>query len=170
MDSGATHSLRSARTPQEWLEAEEVSVQLAGSHQLVMRLSVGGTLLMPYKVKDDDTKDQDGMKAQTIVPMGQLIETLGYSMTWTPQSCFLTAPDGTRIPMKTESGCPEISELEALSLIARLEDRKLDLLNNEIQATSDKLSMSAWRWSTIIGTTISMTTSQRGTLSQDSER
>ena len=143
VDSGATHSLRSARTPQEWLEAEEVSVQLAGSHQLVMRLSVGGTLLMPYKVKDDDTKDQDGMKAQTIVPMGQLIETLGYSMIWTPQSCFLTAPDGTRIPMKTESGCPEISELEALSLIARLEDRKLDMLNNEIQATSDKLSMSA---------------------------
>ena len=143
VDSGATHSLRSARSPQEWLEAEEVSVQLAGSHQLVMHLSGCGTLLMPYKVKDGYNKDQNNMKAQTIVPMGQLINTLGYSMTWTPQSCYLTGPDGTRIPMKTESGCPEISELEALSLIARLEDRKLDLLNNEVLATSDKLSMSA---------------------------
>ena len=134
---------RSARSPQEWLDAEEVSVQLAGSHQLVMRLSAGGTLLMPYKAKVVDGKEGDDVKAQTIVPMGQLIKTLGYSMTWTPESCCPTAPDGTRIPTKTESGCLEISELEALSLIARLEDRKLDLLNNEVMATSDKLNLSA---------------------------
>ncbi|CAE7831413.1 RE1 [Symbiodinium sp. CCMP2592] len=143
VDSGATHSLRTAKSPEEWMEAEEVAVQLAGSHQLTMRLSRTGTLLMPYREKVIKPEEEGDVKAQTIVPMGQLIQTLGYSMTWTPEACYLTAPDGTRLPMRTESGCPEISELEALTLIARLEDRKLDLLNNEVLATADKLSVSA---------------------------
>ena len=34
VDSGATHSLRTASTPLEWDEAEEVSVQFVGRHQL----------------------------------------------------------------------------------------------------------------------------------------
>ncbi|CAE7413169.1 unnamed protein product [Symbiodinium sp. CCMP2592] len=143
VDSGATHSLRTAKSPEEWMEAEEVSVQLAGSHQLTMRLSRTGTLLMPYKKKVIKTEEDGDVKAQT---MGQLIQSLGYSgysMTWTPEVCYLTAPDGARLSMRTESGCPEISELEALTLIARLEDRKLDLLNNEVLATSDKLNVSA---------------------------
>ncbi|CAE7231831.1 TY5A, partial [Symbiodinium sp. CCMP2456] len=47
LDSGATHSLRSAANAQEWLEAEEVAVQLAGNHHLTMRITQSGTLLMP---------------------------------------------------------------------------------------------------------------------------
>ena len=86
---------------------------------------------------------QEGLRAQTIVPMGQLIKTLGYSMSWTPEECVLTSPEGERIPLQTDGGCPEIKEMEALSLIARLEDRKLDLLKNETAATVDKLNLSA---------------------------
>eukprot|EP00439_Symbiodinium_sp_Y106_P026580 s3624_g3.t1 len=143
VDSGATHSLRSAKSQHEWDHAEDVAVQLAGSHQLVMRITESGTLLMPYKSGGRPAGDQDGLRAQTIVPMGQLIQTLGYSMSWTPEECVLTSPEGERIPLQTDGGCPEIKEMEALSLIARLEDRKLDLLKNETAATVDKLNLSA---------------------------
>ena len=47
LDSGATHSLRSAYSEEEWLGAEEVQVRLAGGGSLRMRLSSGGSLLMP---------------------------------------------------------------------------------------------------------------------------
>ena len=46
VDSGATHSLRTARDLDEWSSAEEVMVQLAGSHQLPMRMTKSGTLLI----------------------------------------------------------------------------------------------------------------------------
>ena len=143
VDSGATHSLRTASTQEEWDQAEEVAVQLAGSHQLTMRMSATGTLLMPYKDQSGDVLGPGALRPQTIVPMGQLIQTLGYSMTWTPTECYLTSYNGDQIPLQTEGGCPEIRELEALALIARLEDKKLDLLNNQVLTTKDKLQVSA---------------------------
>ena len=140
LDSGATHSLRSARSPEEWSSAEEVGVQLAGSHTLVMRITESGTLLMPYKKSDCE---QGEMRAQTIVPMGQLIKTLGYTMVWSPEECYLSDEAGHKLPLQVSGGCPQLTELEALSLIARLEDRKLEQLQNETLLTKDRLSLSA---------------------------
>ena len=141
LDSGATHSLRTAKDEDEWRDAELVGVQLAGSHQLVMRITKAGTLLMPYR--GSATNDPEILHAQTIVPMGQLIKTLGYTMVWTPDECYLSDDHGRKLPLQLEGGCPQLKEMEALSLIARLEDRKLDQLNNEVQATEDKLNLSA---------------------------
>ena len=141
LDSGATHSLRTAVSEQEWMDAEQVAVQLAGSHKLVMRITKSGTLLMPCK--GSATSGPDELRAQTIVPMGQLIRTLGYAMVWTPDECYLCDETGRKLPLQLEGGCPQLKEMEALSLIARLEDRKLDQLNNEVLDTEDKLKMSA---------------------------
>ena len=143
LDSGATHSLRPAISLTEWEGAEEVAVQLAGSHQLVMRITAGGTLLMPYKGGPEDLSKTTPLHPQTIVPMGQLINTLGYTMVWGPDGCVLTSPDGQALRLHVEAGCPQMCEMEALSLIARLEDRKLDQLSNAVVTTQDKVEVAA---------------------------
>ena len=143
VDSGATHSLRSARSLDEWDAAEEVMVHLAGNHQLPMRITPGGALLMPFRGSEDDVLIGDKSRPQTIVPMGQLIQTLGYTMFWGPTECYLTSPEGEKFVLQTDGGCPQMREMEALSLIARLEDKKLEQLHNETLTTKDKLAISA---------------------------
>ncbi|OLP78821.1 hypothetical protein AK812_SmicGene40962 [Symbiodinium microadriaticum] len=130
LDSGATHSLRNATSEEEWGQAEDVAVQLAGRHQLMMKITATGTLLMPFKKEGIRKDTPQAPQAQTIVPMGQLIKTLGYSMVWTPNSCELISPEGERMFLQVDSGCPQLQEMEALALIARLEDRKVEQLRN----------------------------------------
>ncbi|CAE7251289.1 TY5A, partial [Symbiodinium sp. CCMP2456] len=143
VDSGATHSLRSAASQEEWDKSSEVMVQLAGNYKLVMRISDVGTLLMPYRDVQVNQQHLPGPQAQTIVPMGQLIETLGYTMMWSPKECYLQSPEGVRIPLQVDGGCPQLAEMEALALIARLEDRKVEELHNSVLTTQDKLKVSA---------------------------
>ena len=50
----ATHSLRSAVSEDEWNAAEEVVAQLAGNETMAMRMSEGGSLLMPPRGSVDD--------------------------------------------------------------------------------------------------------------------
>ena len=140
VDSGATHSLRSASSEEEWLKSSEVTVILAGNHRLIMRITEAGTLLMPFKRVG---VDGESLQAQTIVPMGQLIKTLGYTMVWGPDICYLESPEGHRMQLQVDNGCPQLCELEALSLIARLEDRRLEELSNSVLTTKDKLKVSA---------------------------
>ncbi|CAE7447550.1 unnamed protein product [Symbiodinium sp. KB8] len=142
LDSGATHSLRTARSDAEWNQASEVMVQLAGSYSLAMRITDSGTLLMPYKEKKL-VDDEGGPRAQTIVPMGQLIQTLGYTMVWSKDSCYLESQEGERVLLQVTGGCPQMQEMEALSLIARLEDRKKEELDNAILTSKDKLGVCA---------------------------
>ena len=59
LDSGATHCLRSAANHREWTDAEKVMVELAGNHMLQMRMTSGGTLLMPYRDTRDGTSGVD---------------------------------------------------------------------------------------------------------------
>ena len=143
LDSGATHSLRNAISDEEWAQAEDVAVQLAGRHQLMMKITATGTLLMPPKKEGVDDDTPQAPQAQTIVPMGQLIKTLGYSMMWTPDSCELVSPEGERMFLQVDSGCPQLHEMEALALIARLEDRKVEQLRNATILTEDHVGMAA---------------------------
>ncbi|CAE7863092.1 unnamed protein product [Symbiodinium microadriaticum] len=135
LDSGATHCLRSARSPQEWDEAEEVLVQLAGCSSLVMRLGLTGSLLMPPKTSSKE--------AQTIVPMGELVKVLGYTLVWGPDRCFLEDSRGQRTPLSTASGCPQLLEAEALSMIARTEYRRREQLENQAAETQDRIALAA---------------------------
>ena len=135
LDSGATHALRTAKGTDEWIEAEEVSVQLAGSHSLSMRMNKSGTLLMPPRATS--TAEDRG---QTIVPMGELVRTLGDTIHWSPEACELIDPEGQALKLNTSSGCPQLCEAEALALIARLEERKRERLVNETILAEDRLT------------------------------
>ena len=83
MDSEATHALRPAVNDSEWSSASPVLVSLAGKETSAMRISPSGTLLLP-----------PSSNAQTIVPLGSVIQQLGYRLDWTATRCRLIAPSG----------------------------------------------------------------------------
>ncbi|OLQ05931.1 Transposon Ty4-H Gag-Pol polyprotein [Symbiodinium microadriaticum] len=116
LDSGATHPMRQASSEEEWVAAEEVQVSLAGDQTTVMRLTRAGTLLLP--------PGRDGL-VQPIVPMGAIIEQLGYKLVWSAGSCKLYPPDGKSLRLRVKNGCPELVESQALTLISRLEEHKM---------------------------------------------
>ena len=136
LDSGATHCLRNAHDREEWLQSEEVLVQLAGNNALTMRLSSGGSLLMPPRSCTASTTTAT-TQGQTIVPLGELVKTLGYSLDWSQRGCFLVDPNGVSRSLGVSGGCPLLQEAEALALISRLEDRKREMLENATAVTQD---------------------------------
>ncbi|OLP91566.1 Copia protein [Symbiodinium microadriaticum] len=107
VDSGATHPLREAR-PDEWAEAPEVDVVIAGDGVTTMRQNTAGTLL---------TEPQgSGRRPQTIVPVGNLIGLLGYELIWSKKKCVL-----------------RVNEALALDLIAKIEQEKLTRLEKAME-------------------------------------
>ena len=112
LDSGATHPMRQAKDEKEWEEALEVQVALAGDNTTSMRLTSSGTLLLP--------PGRDGL-CQPIIPMGAIIEQLGYKLVWSAGSCELYPPGGSPLRLEVENGCPEVECNMALALIAQLE-------------------------------------------------
>ena len=139
LDSGATHCLRTAKSKDEWTMAEEVSVQLAGAATLRMRMNEHGTLLMPPARSDDASRG--GEQSHTIVPLGELVKTLGYTLVWAPTKCYLEDGEGRRTQLSTSRGCPHMCEAEALSLIARVEGRRREQMENSVQATLDQVTI-----------------------------
>ncbi|CAE7325391.1 unnamed protein product [Symbiodinium sp. KB8] len=142
LDSGATHCLRNAMDEEEWLGAEEVVVQLAGNKSLTMRLTQTGSLLMPPR-NTTTSQSTETTGGQTIVPLGELVKTLGYTMIWSPKGCVLRDSDGGEQRLRVTGGCPHLHETEALAMIARLEDRKRERLLNETAVTMDRVSLAA---------------------------
>ncbi|CAE7252482.1 RE1 [Symbiodinium sp. KB8] len=130
VDSGATHPLREAR-PDEWAEAPEVDVVIAGDGVTTMRQNTAGTLL---------TEPQGhGRRPQTIVPVGNLIGLLGYELIWSKKKCVLRSPDGREEVLKMTSGCPEVNEALALDLIAKIEQEKLTRLEKAMEESKRTL-------------------------------
>ena len=93
-------------------EALEVQVALAGDNTTSMRLTSSGTLLLP--------PGRDGL-CQPIIPMGAIIEQLGYMLVWSAGICELYPPGGSPLRLEVENGCPEVECNMALALIAQLE-------------------------------------------------
>ena len=142
LDSGATHCLRNAYDEKEWKEAEEILVELAGGSSLVMRMGSQGSLLMPPR-STPPMRSTTATGAQTIVPVGQLVKVLGYTLVWGPGKCFLEDQTGERTALSTTSGCPQLCEAEALALIARIEDRRRETLENLVEDTRDRVTAAA---------------------------
>ena len=92
LDSGATHPMRQAKDQSEWDEALEVQVSLTGDNTTCMRLTQSGTLLLPPLERAGS--------AQPIVPMGAVIEQLGYNLVWSAGSCKLYPPHGKPLRLK----------------------------------------------------------------------
>ncbi|CAE7237540.1 unnamed protein product [Symbiodinium sp. CCMP2592] len=151
LDSGATHSLRSAKDDNEWDQAAEVQVQLAGNNSLLMRMNTSGTLLMPPRGLPGISEGPSS-RGQTIVPLGELVRTLGYTLVWSLSRCFLQTGDGEQIPLSINSGCPQLCEAEALSIISRLEDKNREKLENATVTTMDRLALAALRMQTYAAT------------------
>ena len=134
LDSGATHVLRAPKDEEEWTSARNVSVQLAGDSMAAMKQTSSGSLL---------TGDQ---LAQVIVPLGKVICTLGYKLSWTSQVCELIGPDGSTLPLTLKNGCPEVSEKVAHKLIKELEDEQLPQLNSTMQSSIKMLQTMKTSW------------------------
>ena len=115
LDSGATHALRGAS---EWerLTTKNVEVTLAGEGKATMQQSDAGTLLVDSKTPG----------LQTIVPLGKVISSLGYALSWTQEGCWLVCPDGRKEKLHLKNGCPEIEEEKGLKLIEELENQLRD--------------------------------------------
>ena len=109
--------MRQAKDQREWDDALEVQVTLAGDNSTSMCLTQSGTLLLPPLERAGSV--------QPIVPMGAVIEQLGYSLVWSAGSCKLYPPNGKALRLRVKNGCPEVVESQALTLISRLEEHKL---------------------------------------------
>ena len=104
--------MRQAKDEKEWEEALEVQAALAVDNTTSMRLTSSGTLPLP--------PGRDGL-CQPIVPMGAIIEQLGYKMVWLAGSCELYPPRRSPLRLEVENGCPEVECNMALALIAQLQ-------------------------------------------------
>ena len=124
MDSGATHALRPPRDDNEWHRSENVNVLLAGDSATMMKQNSSGTLLCKEEV------------SQMIVPLGKVIDTLGYRLHWTPERCELHGEEGDVLPLRVRNGCPELEETTAQALIDLLEQKNLPGLE---QATLESM-------------------------------
>ena len=133
VDSGATHPLRKATSSDEWDEASPVSVSLAGNQVVDMRMTPSGTLLLPVSE----------LGSTTILPVGELIRTLGYRLDWSRKQCRLIAPDGEALKLSMRDGCPQLPEYQALSLIGRLEEQKLSQLKHATIRTEELVKAAA---------------------------
>ena len=85
----------------------------SGDNSTLMRLTQSGTLLLPPLERAGSV--------QPIVPMGAVIEQL-----WSAGSCKLYPPHGKPLRLRVKNGCPEVVESQALTLISRLEEHKLE--------------------------------------------
>ena len=146
VDTGATHPLRNAASSEEWNSARPVSVNLAGGRHVEMKMTPSSTLLLP----------ESEAGSTTIVPVGDLVQTLGYRLDWSRSKCRLVAPDGVSMKLSMRDGCPQMPEFQALELISRLEQRKLDRLRSataetEIIVRSAALSMDRSWFESLVG-------------------
>ena len=135
MDSGATHALRPPASCVEWDSSTTVAVQLAGSQTTDLKMSAKGSLLLP----EENTNSRPDA-ARVIVPLGQVIERLGYRLEWTASVCRLISPSGRTHRLRVKSGCPHLCESEALSLIAKLEEKAVTSSVNELQSACVRTS------------------------------
>ncbi|CAE7238296.1 unnamed protein product [Symbiodinium sp. CCMP2592] len=137
VDSGATHALRRARSEEEWREADPVTVNLAGGQSIFLKMNKAGTILVPI------TSSTTFTSAAPIVPLGALVGQLGYTMTWNSNKCKLEGRNGETFQLRVREGCPEITERDALKLIARLEDDNLEALKKNTRATRQRVKAAA---------------------------
>ncbi|CAE7214156.1 GIP [Symbiodinium sp. CCMP2592] len=132
LDSGATHVLRPARDEREHLTSKEVPVVLAGDEKRLLRQTPAGSIILD---------PAQGKEAQTILPLGGLVESLGCTLKWTRGGLMLKHPKYGTIRARIRAGCPEIADpVQAAMLISELESRRMDELRQRTLELQDRLS------------------------------
>ena len=130
LDSGASNALRPASTL-EYNQGIPVKVTLAGQDTKILRQNLKGTVL----VEDNESE------IQPIVPMGAVVEDLGYSLTWKKGSLRLHHPQKGTIRVEVKNRCPEISSKDAIKLIKDIENHQLAKLKENVDTLTAKLEM-----------------------------
>eukprot|EP00439_Symbiodinium_sp_Y106_P048300 s3792_g6.t1 len=130
LDSGASHPMRPA-TETEYVSGTPVSVTLAGEDVKVLRQNDQGTIL----VKEDQGP------IQSIVPLGALIQELGYTLHWGPNHLRLTHPVRGPIRVRIHNNCPEVAACDALAMIRELEMTQVRALNNQVETLKARLEV-----------------------------
>ena len=123
LDSGATHPMRGAREGEDLGAYELVKVTLADGHQVDMRMTSSGVMIT----------DQENV--EPIVPMSLLAGRLGYTISWEKGQMKVRHPQRGDIRVRIANGCPQISRVVALQLIAEVEAeiglRSLNVVSRE---------------------------------------
>ena len=96
---------------------------MAGDAQQEMNQDRSGTIL----VEGD---------SQIIVPMGRIVQQLGFFIHSNLERCVLRSSDGEELPLTVTRGCPELDESQALELISRLEAKQLQELRSHTASTA----------------------------------
>ena len=130
LDSGASHAMRSA-TNGEYESAHPVTVTLAGEDVKVLRQNREGTILV----------ESEQAPVQAIVPLGAIIQDLGYTLNWGPKHLKLSHPEKGPIRVKINNNCPEVAACDALALIRDLEMAKVATLNAHVSTLKARLEV-----------------------------
>ena len=108
LDGGATHCLRPMRSEEEWEKAIETPVFLASGTVTLRQVPGSETLI---------TRDKG---TQPIVPLAALVK-LGIQVRWDEQGCEMKRPDGSKLPIYLDGGCPVMERWQGMELMAEVE-------------------------------------------------
>ncbi|OLQ05728.1 Copia protein [Symbiodinium microadriaticum] len=130
LDSGASHPMRPA-DHEEYAQGQPVRVTLAGEDVRVLRQNDRGTILV----------QESSPSIQPIVPLGAVIENLGYTLHWSPKNLRLVHPNKKAIQVRIKNHCPEIATIDALNLIQELEMKNVHELNVQVESLKARLEV-----------------------------
>ena len=136
LDSGATHPVVPFES--DMSDLQKVPVTLAGDSKQEWFRTRGGTLVVP-----PGGVSEDRSRPQTILPLGALVENLGCSLTWSKRGGLKVRHPALGV-LKTGVGrntCPFLQEDQALSLIAELEDKRLQNFKGEMQELESRMEL-----------------------------
>ena len=137
-------------------EETEEKDTLAGEDENILRQNMQGTIL----VQEEDNK------VQPIVPLGALIEGLGYTLHWSPTKLRLSHPGKGTVRVKVNNHCPEVAACDALAMIRELEMKQVNALNSNVETLKARLEVVKLEekrgWTELLGEYSS--TGQRGSL------
>ncbi|CAE7711468.1 GIP [Symbiodinium sp. CCMP2592] len=128
LDSGASHAYRRAADREEQERAQPVSVKLAEGETTLLQTK-SGTLL-------------GDASAETLVPLGQLVQILGCTVRWSKNRLIVNHPIHGRLKVQVRDYCPQMAEHEALRLISELEEKRLMEMNNTVKALEMRVAQS----------------------------
>ncbi|CAE7446981.1 RE1 [Symbiodinium sp. CCMP2592] len=131
LDSGASHALVPA-SQEEYQNGSPVKVTLAVEDTKVLRQNQCGTVLVP---------EEGPGRVQPIVPLGAVIEDLGYTLTWRPGHLRLHHPTRGTVKVNVTNRCPEVSSRDARKLIREIEEKQLTTLKDNVDTLTARLEM-----------------------------
>ena len=135
LDGGATHILRPAKSKVEFEKAVPIKVELAAGVATLRQVQTTGTLVTDFET-------------QLIIPLGKVVR-LGYKVTWEGEQFEMVDPNGMKVEVKLEAGCPTVDIGTANRLIEMLEEEELEV-DRRVRALKagdpGDLSPNIWRW------------------------